>query len=180
MALPQAKQDALAARIAGLTLPQGGWLGAARAEALARLTAMGLPGKRDEYWRYTDPSALVAPAAPKAALFDPGDERPAFDGIDRVKLVFTDGVFDAGASDDLTLAGVEIERLALAGGADIHWAQGLYGVLETRGQNPVQRPLATVVIGGIVSSTLLTLLVLPALYRWLHRQAEGSPRAANA
>ncbi len=33
----------------------------------------------------------------------------------------------------------------------------------------VQRPLATVVIGGIVSSTLLTLVVLPALYRWLHR-----------
>ena len=32
----------------------------------------------------------------------------------------------------------------------------------------VQRPLATVVIGGIVSSTLLTLLVLPALYRLLH------------
>ena len=36
----------------------------------------------------------------------------------------------------------------------------------------VQRPLATVVIGGIVSSTLLTLLVLPVLYRWLHRDAE--------
>ncbi|HKZ09148.1 MAG TPA: CusA/CzcA family heavy metal efflux RND transporter [Rhodanobacteraceae bacterium] len=33
----------------------------------------------------------------------------------------------------------------------------------------VQRPLATVVIGGIVSSTLLTLLVLPALYRLMHR-----------
>jgi len=33
----------------------------------------------------------------------------------------------------------------------------------------VQRPLATVVIGGIVSSTLLTLLVLPALYSLLHR-----------
>ncbi|HET9048984.1 MAG TPA: CusA/CzcA family heavy metal efflux RND transporter [Chiayiivirga sp.] len=33
----------------------------------------------------------------------------------------------------------------------------------------VQRPLATVVIGGILSSTLLTLLVLPALYQWLHR-----------
>lgn len=32
----------------------------------------------------------------------------------------------------------------------------------------VQRPLATVVIGGIVSSTLLTLLVLPALYHWVH------------
>ena len=40
----------------------------------------------------------------------------------------------------------------------------------------VQRPLATVVIGGIVSSTLLTLLVLPVLYRWLHR--ERAPRTA--
>ncbi len=38
----------------------------------------------------------------------------------------------------------------------------------------VQRPLATVVIGGIVSSTLLTLLVLPALYRWMHRGEEQS------
>ncbi|XOV83551.1 MAG: efflux RND transporter permease subunit [bacterium] len=36
----------------------------------------------------------------------------------------------------------------------------------------VQRPLATVVIGGIISSTLLTLLVLPALYRLVHRNAE--------
>ena len=33
----------------------------------------------------------------------------------------------------------------------------------------VQRPLATVVIGGIVSSTILTLLVLPALYTLFHR-----------
>ncbi|WP_027873738.1 efflux RND transporter permease subunit [Spongiibacter marinus] len=34
----------------------------------------------------------------------------------------------------------------------------------------VQRPLATVVIGGIISSTLLTLVVLPVLYHWLHRR----------
>ena len=33
----------------------------------------------------------------------------------------------------------------------------------------VQRPLATVVIGGIISSTILTLLVLPALYKWFPR-----------
>ncbi|CAI8777003.1 efflux RND transporter permease subunit [Pseudomonas chlororaphis] len=36
----------------------------------------------------------------------------------------------------------------------------------------VQRPLATVVIGGIISSTALTLLVLPALYHWAHRKEE--------
>jgi cobalt-zinc-cadmium resistance protein CzcA len=38
----------------------------------------------------------------------------------------------------------------------------------------VQRPLATVVIGGIISSTLLTLLVLPALYQWAHRKEEDN------
>ena len=32
----------------------------------------------------------------------------------------------------------------------------------------VQRPLATVVIGGVISSTVLTLFVLPALYRLVH------------
>ncbi len=36
----------------------------------------------------------------------------------------------------------------------------------------VQRPLATVVIGGIISSTLLTLLVLPVLYRIFYRKEE--------
>lgn len=41
----------------------------------------------------------------------------------------------------------------------------------------VQRPLATVVIGGILSSTLLTLLVLPALYSISHRE-KHTPRTA--
>ncbi|HAV61873.1 MAG TPA: CusA/CzcA family heavy metal efflux RND transporter [Verrucomicrobiales bacterium] len=39
----------------------------------------------------------------------------------------------------------------------------------------VQRPLATVVVGGIISSTLLTLLVLPGLYRMFHRDREPAP-----
>jgi cobalt-zinc-cadmium resistance protein CzcA len=34
----------------------------------------------------------------------------------------------------------------------------------------VQRPLATVVIGGLVTSTLLTLLVLPAIYPWFAKE----------
>ena len=33
----------------------------------------------------------------------------------------------------------------------------------------VQRPIATVVIGGLISATLLTLFVLPALYAWFGR-----------
>ncbi len=43
----------------------------------------------------------------------------------------------------------------------------------------VQRPLATVVIGGIVSSTFLTLLVLPVLYRWLHRERSARTNAVR-
>ena len=38
----------------------------------------------------------------------------------------------------------------------------------------VQRPLATVVIGGVISSTILTLLVLPVLYRMVHGRAANS------
>lgn len=42
----------------------------------------------------------------------------------------------------------------------------------------VQHPLATVVIGGIVSSTLLTLVVLPALYSIVHRDRRGESDVA--
>ena len=38
----------------------------------------------------------------------------------------------------------------------------------------VQRPLATVVIGGIISSTLLTLVLLPVLYRWMNSHQQHS------
>jgi cobalt-zinc-cadmium resistance protein CzcA len=42
--------------------------------------------------------------------------------------------------------------------------------LATGTGSEVQRPLATVVIGGIISSTLLTLLLLPVLYRWMYER----------
>jgi cobalt-zinc-cadmium resistance protein CzcA len=46
-------------------------------------------------------------------------------------------------------------------------ALGLFPLLFSHGTgSEVQRPLATVVIGGLVTSTMLTLLVLPALYKW--------------
>ena len=45
--------------------------------------------------------------------------------------------------------------------------------LNTGIGSEVQRPLATVVIGGIISSTILTLFVIPALYRILHKEKES-------
>ncbi len=136
-----AREAATEAWIASVPVPEAGFTAAARKDALARFGAMGLPGRRDEYWKFTDPSSLTAPEVPPAALFDAG-EAQLFGDVDSVKLVFTDGAFDAGASDDPAAAGVEITRLAEAGAADIHWAQDLYGVLEARGQTPVARPLA--------------------------------------
>ncbi|MDB0197862.1 hypothetical protein CTY68_11785, partial [Acinetobacter baumannii] len=38
----------------------------------------------------------------------------------------------------------------------------------------VQRPLATVVIGGIISSTILTLVLLPVIYRWMNEDKTKS------
>ncbi|MFN3937484.1 MAG: SufB/SufD family protein [Gemmobacter sp.] len=139
-----ARADALAARLAALPRPSAGanWLAQAREAALERLTAMGLPARRDEYWRYTDPATLNAAEPPAAALFHQTDEPQVFDTVDRLRLVFVDGVFDPVQSDDPALAGVEIHRLADAGRTDIHWARDLYGVLEARGQTPVPRPFA--------------------------------------
>ena len=44
---------------------------------------------------------------------------------------------------------------------------GLLPLLFATGTgSEVQRPLATVVVGGLITSTILTLLVIPALYKW--------------
>jgi cobalt-zinc-cadmium resistance protein CzcA len=49
--------------------------------------------------------------------------------------------------------------------------------LATGAGAEVQRPLATVVIGGILSSTFLTLVLLPVLYEWSERKVR--PRASD-
>lgn len=140
MADAAVKTDPTEAMIATLSMPEGTWAAPARTDALARLRDMGLPQRRDEYWKYTRPDTLTQVGAPTASVLA-NNEAPMFDGVERLQIVFVDGVFDADASDDLSLEGIAIERLAAAD-SDLHWATSLYGVLETRGQNPVPRPLA--------------------------------------
>ncbi len=141
MALPQAKQTATEERLAALTMPDAGCTRKAREAAIARVRAMGLPSRRDEYWKYTRPDTLVSAEAPSAALFKT-DEPALFHALDRLKIVFIDGVFSPEESDDLSLEGVTIDRLEDICCKDIHWAKELYGVLEAKGQNPVARPMA--------------------------------------
>lgn len=52
--------------------------------------------------------------------------------------------------------------------------------LNTGIGSEVQRPLATVVIGGVISSTILTLFVLPALYRLLHSRDDKKSKESSA
>lgn len=142
MAKRKLNVEAVATRLASLSMPQGSaWATSAREAALARVESMGLPERRDEYWKFTRPDTLVQADAPIAALFH-NEEGPLWADIDRLKIVFVDGVFDAGASDDLTQEGLEIERLADVTVKDIHWAKDVYGVLEANGQDAVDRPIA--------------------------------------
>jgi Fe-S cluster assembly protein SufD len=140
--MKQRKRDETATRLEGLVVPNGAeWATKLRQNALARILEMGLPTKRDEYWKWTDPASLTALVPTKAELFEP-KEALFFDAIDRLKIVFVDGIFDASASDDLSGEGLEIETLSQALNSDIHWAKDAYGVLELAGQTPVERPLA--------------------------------------
>ena len=57
---------------------------------------------------------------------------------------------------------------------------GLVPIVLSHGTgSEVQRPLATVVIGGLVTSTILTLLVIPALYRWFSIGVEVEEAGSN-
>ncbi len=50
-------------------------------------------------------------------------------------------------------------------------ALGLIPLLLSHGTgSEIQKPLATVVVGGLISSTLLTLVVLPTLYGWFEKK----------
>ncbi|SFI82232.1 Fe-S cluster assembly protein SufD [Celeribacter neptunius] len=141
--LKQRKLDTTATRVDAMSLPTGApWAEALRQDALTRLLAMGLPQGRDEYWRWTRPDSLIAETPTPAEVFV-AEEAPVFSGIDRLKLVFVDGVFDAEASDALEGENLEIMRLSDALSADIHWAKDAYGVQEKKAQDPVERPLAT-------------------------------------
>jgi len=143
-ALSQTRSDTTGERLASLEMPgdQAAWAAAAREDALSRLRDAGLPDRRDEYWKFTRPDTLVQARPPLASVFDDSDEAPLFDAVDRLKIVFVDGVFDADLSDDPAEAGLEIELLSDVTRTDIHWARDLYGRLEENGQDPVRRPLA--------------------------------------
>ncbi|MEQ3648474.1 CusA/CzcA family heavy metal efflux RND transporter [Hyphomonas sp.] len=87
--------------------------------------------------------------------------------------------------DDFARAGRDLDALAIESAGlrarpvlmtAITTALGLAPLLFATGVGAeVQRPLATVVTGGLVTSTLLTLLVMPALHRWFAPKSDSHP-----
>jgi Fe-S cluster assembly protein SufD len=142
MAVAALKLDGAGSLLDAWPEPAGeaAWAAAARGRAAQRLRERGAPVRRDEYWRFTDPTSLtVQPAAPAAVL--PAD--PAPEAWNALTLVFVDGAFAPELSDAPEMDGLEIRPLAEVLRTDIHWAREIFGQLEARGQDPVDRPLAS-------------------------------------
>ena len=142
MATPNPKQALTERMLADLPAPAGeaAWAAEARAAARARLVEMGAPVKRDEYWKYTDPTPLTAPLAAAEAA-EPAPLEPAFAAVEPAEFIFVNGRF----RPDLSAAGVEgltVTSLKDALAADISPARDLFGALEAAGHEKVDRPLA--------------------------------------
>jgi len=82
-------------------------------------------------------------------------------------------------------AGTDLRKAVLEGSADRLRPVLMTALVASLGFIPmafntgpgseVQRPLATVVIGGLVTSTLLTLMVLPNIYYWMEKRKHKRP-----
>jgi len=97
-------------------------------------------------------------------------------------IALTDGLVLISRFEYLKKQGMAMREAVIAGCSSklrpvlmttITTALGLLPLVTTSGTgSEVQRPLAIVVIGGLVSSTLLTLIVIPTLYEWLTTETD--------
>jgi len=99
-------------------------------------------------------------------------------------IALTNGLILISRFEYLKREGLSLREAIIAGSLSrlrpvlmttITTALGLLPLVMTTGTgSEVQRPLAIVVIGGLVSSTLLTLIVIPTLYEWVTSKTEKS------
>ena len=139
MALKKQNFDVIASAKSQLSNANTGWSQKARESALSRLSSLGLPSHRDEYWKYTNPAELLTENLNVSSV-EGLEHANVFSEIEVLKIVFCDGIFNPELSDDFLSEDISISRLSDSG--DLHWAQNYYGELEKQGQSPVSRPLA--------------------------------------
>lgn len=155
--------------------PASAWAENARRAARDRVLALGAAGRRDEYWRYTNPAALNAADAPEVDVLE-SDETPVFDSVDKLLVVFVDGVYAPELSDDLSGENLEISLLSDALASDIHWASDVFGVLEANGQKPVPRVFAalnTAMAGEGIVIRATGIVAKPVAFRYVRKNTQS-------
>ncbi|MEO0623728.1 MAG: Fe-S cluster assembly protein SufD [Pseudomonadota bacterium] len=138
------KRRAAEALLGALPLPEGeaGWAREARAKARTRLLDAGAPIRRDEYWKYTEPTRLTVPLAPVAPAEEAPEATSPFATVEARVVRFVNGRLRLDLSQALQQGGLEVATLAEALSRDITPARDLFGALEFAGQEKVARPLA--------------------------------------
>jgi Fe-S cluster assembly protein SufD len=138
------KRKAAEALLHVLPLPgrEAGWAREARAAARTRLLEAGAPARRDEYWKYTDPTQLTAPVAVVDATDSRPDVESQFGEVHPRRARFVNGHFRPDLSGDLAQDGLVVSTLSDVLQQDIIFARDLFGHLEAAGQEKVARPLA--------------------------------------
>lgn len=129
----------------------GDWLAAARRRAASRLQEAGLPKRRDEYWKYTDPGHFRGGGAGLGRA-TAGPAHPEGTG--------TTATIRNGRLSEVPHPGPgvpEVLSLGDAAGSAAHWGRSLYGELEAGAQQVVAKGLAALntrdAEGGAVVST---------------------------
>lgn len=139
-----AKRKGAEALLHNLPLPEGeaGWVREARAAARARLLDAGAPVRRDEYWKYTDPTALTSPLRPVEEGESAPEIESQFGDVHPRRLRFVNGRHRDDLSHGEDEKGVRVELLGEVLRRDLGPARDLFGRLEAAGHEKVARPLA--------------------------------------
>ena len=101
MVLKKQNFDLIASAKSQLSNANTGWSQKARESALSRLSNIGLPSHRDEYWKYTNPAELLTGNLHVSSV-ECLEHANVFSEIEVLKIVFCDGIFSPDLSDDFS------------------------------------------------------------------------------
>ena len=111
MALEQETFDPIDNAKSQILTQNRGWSQKSRESALSRLSNIGLPNHRDEYWKYTNPAELLTNDLHGLSVAN-HEEANVFAEVDALKIVFCDGIYRPDLSDEFLSDNMSINRLA--------------------------------------------------------------------
>lgn len=120
---------------------QAQWLSRAQNRAAERLRVFGVPARRDEYWKYTDPNRILN-FCPQ--VMENQYKTPALIDGDAIDILSTHHGFDLSNSGNKIAQGVSIHNVLDAAAVESRVARGLYGKLESQTHEMIPRGMAAI------------------------------------